>query len=68
MSFDDIKTFNGMKYSDMSIGGAHHWDDPYGVRDETKVAPDRWRFKFTSLKRRQVAASVGSHLTLNHHR
>ncbi len=65
MSFDDLKSFNGMKYSGMSVGGAHHWNYPEGLWDETKVAPDKWQFKFTSLKRRQVAAPVGSGVPLN---
>ncbi|MFA4958228.1 MAG: hypothetical protein WC556_14775 [Candidatus Methanoperedens sp.] len=33
--------------------------------DETKVVPDKWQFKFTSLKRRRVAAPVGSGVPLN---
>ena len=64
MSFDDLKSFNGMKYSGMSVGGAHHWNYPDGVWEETKVAPDRWKFKFTSHKRRQVPAPVGSGVPL----
>jgi hypothetical protein len=65
MSFDDLKSFNGMKYSGMSVGGAHHWNYPDGVWDETKVAPDRWQFKFTSHKRRVVPSPVGSGVPLN---
>jgi hypothetical protein len=64
MSFDDLKSFNGMKYSGMSVGGVHNWNYPDGVWEETKVAPDRWKFKFTSLKRRQVPAPVGSGVPL----
>jgi len=65
MSFNDLKSFNGMKYSGMSVGGAHHWNYPDGVWDETKVAPDRWQFKFTSHKRRTVLAPVGSGVPIN---
>lgn len=65
MSFDDIKTFNGMKYTGMTVGRSHHWDYLNSVWDETKLASDKWQFKFTSLKRRQGAAPVGSGVPLN---
>ncbi len=64
MSFDDIKTFNGMKYTGMTVGRSHHWDYLNSVWDETKLASDKWQFKFTSIKRRQVAAPVGSGVPL----
>ncbi len=65
MSFNDIKTFNGMKYTGMTVGRSHHWDYLNSVWDETKLASDKWQFKFTSLKRRQAAAPVGSGVPLN---
>ncbi len=65
MSFNDIKTFNGMKYTGMTVGRSHHWDYLNSVWDETKLASDKWQFKFTSIKRRQAAAPVGSGVPLN---
>jgi len=52
VAYDDLKEFGGRVYSGMSIGGEHLWDYPDGVWRERKVAPDRWVFTFSSLKKR----------------
>lgn len=59
-SFDTLKTFNGQKYSGMQVGGEHNWDYPYGNWIETKLSPNKWKFKFTCSKKRHVPAPVGS--------
>jgi hypothetical protein len=44
----------------MSIGGEHVWEYPDGLWQERKVAPDRWIFTFSSLKKRARSAPEGS--------
>ncbi len=60
MSFDDLKAFNGKAYSGMRVGGSHLWQYPDGTWEETKIAPDKWSFRFSSIKRRKEAAPEGS--------
>lgn len=60
MSFDDLKEFNGKAYSGMRVGGSHFWQYPDGTWEETKIAPDKWSFRFSSIKRRREAAPEGS--------
>lgn len=60
MAYDDLKRFNGQEYTGMPVGGQHAWLYPDGRWREQKVAPDRWEFTFTSMKRREQSAPVGS--------
>ncbi|HMA05855.1 MAG TPA: hypothetical protein VKO45_08015 [Methanomicrobiales archaeon] len=60
MAFDDLKEFQGRIYSGMAVGGEHLWVYPEGIWEERKVAPDRWDFRFSSLKRRARSAPEGS--------
>ena len=60
MAFDDLKEFQGRIYSGMPVGGEHLWEYPDGIWLERKVAPDRWDFTFSSLKRRAHEAPPGS--------
>jgi hypothetical protein len=60
VAYDDIKQFNGRTYSGMSVGGRHVWEYPNGLWDERKVAPDKWKFTFSSVKRRARSAPEGS--------
>ncbi len=64
MAFDDVKEFNGQKYTGMAIGGVHHWIYPNGEWDEEKIAPDIWRIRFSSIKRRRVPAPEESGVPL----
>ncbi len=64
MAFDDMKSFNGQKYTGMPVGLSHHWNYPNGEWEETKVAPDMWKIKFTSLKSRKTPAPEGSGVPL----
>lgn len=50
--YDDIKVYNGKVYTGMKIGGSHSWVYPDGMWNETKIAPDKWRFSFESMKKR----------------
>lgn len=60
MTFDDMKSFNGQRYTGMPVGLSHHWNYPNGEWEETKVSPDVWKIKFTSLKSRKTPAPEGS--------
>lgn len=60
MSYDDLKEFEGQRYTGMSVGGEHRWTYPNGRWRERKVAPDRWEFTFSSMKERERSAPEGS--------
>lgn len=60
MAFNDTKNFNGQRYTGVSVGGSHTWHYPDGLWEETKVAPDQWQIKFSSIKCRSKPAPVGS--------
>lgn len=56
MSYDELKRYKGRSYTGVSVGSTHYWDYPDGVWYEVKVAPDDWKFRFTSTKQRRVSA------------
>src|SRR5438128_584650 len=60
MAYDDLKEFEGETYTGVAVGGEHTWLYPNGLWRETKVAPDRWDFTFSSLKERERSAPPGS--------
>lgn len=60
MAYDDLKAFEGETYTGMPVGGRHVWHYTDAVWREEKVAPDRWDFTLTSVKRRAEAAPPGS--------
>ncbi len=60
MAFDDLKEFDGETYSGMAVGGRHLWRYTDAVWREEKVAPGRWDFTLTSVKRRDTPAPPGS--------
>ncbi len=60
MTYDDIKEFEGQKYTGMPVGGQHTWIYPNALWKERKVAPDQWEFTFSSIKQREGSAPVGS--------
>ncbi len=58
--FNDIREFNGRKYTGVPVGSGHLWDYTNAIWEETKVTDDKWHIKFSSLKRRSKPAPVGS--------
>ena len=60
MSYDNPKTHDGRSYTGMTVGGRHHWDYRQGRWSEEKLGPEKWRFTFSSLKRRNTPAPEGS--------
>src|ERR1051325_1156736 len=59
-AYGDPKQADGRAYRGMRVGGVHRWTYPDGKWTEQKVAPDRWRVTYTSLKRRRARAPAGS--------
>jgi len=59
-SYDAVKEFQGRKYTGMRVGGNHSWYYEQGEWEETKVAPDKWRFTYAVNKRRKWDAPDGS--------
>ncbi|MCK5559300.1 MAG: hypothetical protein KAJ51_01860 [Thermoplasmata archaeon] len=54
--YDELKEYNGQIYTGMLIGSSHNWNYPNGKWHETKLAPDKWEFKFESIKCRDRTA------------
>jgi hypothetical protein len=65
VTYDDLKVFNGQRYTGMRVGGQHTWIYPNGLWRERKVAPDEWEFTFSSIKMREQSAPPGSGALLN---
>ncbi|HUX98962.1 MAG TPA: hypothetical protein VMV49_05375 [Candidatus Deferrimicrobium sp.] len=59
-SYNTLKEWDGQKYTGMSIGGKHSWNYTNGIWNETKTAPDDWKFEFSSLKSRTHQAPPGT--------
>jgi len=58
--YNQLKVYNGQKYSGMSVGGSHHWHYLNAEWLEKKVKPDEWDIRFTAVKRRHNPAPQGS--------
>lgn len=49
----------------MRVGSSHHWNYNNGKWHETKEAPDKWSFKFNSIKTRVNSAPNNSGAKIN---
>ena len=58
--YNELKEYNGKLYTGMLIGSSHNWFYPNGKWNETKLAPDKWKFTFESLKTRSHSAPENS--------
>ena len=63
--YNNLKTYNNIKYSGMRVGGSHHWNYNNGKWHETKEAPDKWSFKFKSIKTRVNPAPNNTGASIN---
>ncbi len=54
------ESVDGVKYTGMRIGGKHTWNYEKGIWKETKIAPDRWIFDYSSNKSRFYNAPEGT--------
>ena len=50
--YNSLKKYNNKVYTGMRVGGSHNWNYTNGKWHETKIEPDKWSFKFNSLKTR----------------
>ena len=55
-NYNELKEYNGQVYTGMLIGSSHNWNYPNGKWHETKLAPDKWKFEFEAIKRRERAS------------
>jgi len=68
-SYDQVKEYNGKRYTGMRVGRSHTWRYDAGEWKERKVTPDRWEFRYAVVKRRAGHAPEGSGAPLgtSHH-
>src|SRR3954464_2929182 len=59
-SYNQLKEFNGKRYTGMKVGRSHKWRYDAGEWKERKVTPDRWEFTYSVTKRRAGRAPEGS--------
>ena len=59
-SYNELKEFEGKKYTGMKVGGSHMWYYDKGEWKEKKITPDKWEFKYAVTKRRATYAPEGS--------
>jgi hypothetical protein len=59
-SYDQLKEFEGRRYTGMKVGRRHRWHYDPGDWTEKKVTPDRWEFHYAVRKRRAGKAPEGS--------
>ncbi|HYV20957.1 MAG TPA: hypothetical protein VFC25_18225 [Verrucomicrobiae bacterium] len=60
VSYNQFKTFEGMRYTGMKIGRSHRWHYDEGFWKETKITPDLWQVNYAVTKRRVGHAPEGS--------
>lgn len=59
-SYDQVKEFQGKRYTGMKVGRKHHWKYDPGDWIEKKVTPDKWEISYSVVKRRAGKAPEGS--------
>jgi hypothetical protein len=63
--YDTFKVHGKKIYTGMRVGGSHHWNYNEGKWFETKEAPDKWSFKFNSIKTRINPAPTNTGANIN---
>jgi len=58
--YNQIKEFNGQKYSGMKVSGIHRWKYNNGIWIEQKISPDEWKINFNCRKTRLNIAPKNS--------
>ena len=59
-SYNQLKEFEGKKYTGMKVGRTHNWYYDKGEWKERKLTPDKWQFSYNVTKRRAGNATEGS--------
>ncbi|MFX0134001.1 MAG: hypothetical protein ACFFDN_10195 [Candidatus Hodarchaeota archaeon] len=63
--YDTFKVYGKKIYTGMRVGGSHHWNYNDGKWFETKQTPNKWKFKFDSIKSRINPAPSNSGASIN---
>ncbi len=63
--YNSLKKHNNKIYTGMKVGFSHHWNYTNGKWYETKKEPDKWIFKFDSLKTRINNAPINTGASIN---
>jgi hypothetical protein len=63
-SYNQLKDYQGTKYTGMQIGRSHNWYYDKGPWKEKKISPDLWEFNYNVTKRRKGKAPMGSGVPL----
>lgn len=58
--FNQLKEFEGSRYSGMKVGATHRWYYDRAEWRERKVTPDEWNIYYETTKRRAAKAPEGS--------
>ena len=58
--YNSLKTYKNKVYTGMKIGYSHSWNYNNGKWFETKITPEKWDFKFNSVKTRRNLAPTNS--------
>lgn len=59
-SYNQLKEFEGKKYTGMKVGRTHKWYYDKGEWKEKKLTPDKWQINYSVTKRRAAKAPEGS--------
>jgi hypothetical protein len=60
ISYNELKEYEGRKYTGMKVGRSHKWYYDKGEWKETKITPDLWQISYAVTKRRAGRAPEGS--------
>ena len=63
--YNSLKKYNNKIYTGMRVGLSHQWNYTNGKWYETKKEPEKWSFKFESLKTRINPAPINSGAKIN---
>lgn len=63
--YNSLKKYHNKLYSGMRVGLSHQWNYADGKWFETKQEPDKWSFKFDSLKTRIHNAPTNTGASIN---
>jgi len=63
--YNSLKAHNKELYTGMRVGGSHYWIYNNGKWNETKEAPDKWKFSFNSIKTRVSSAPNNTGASIN---
>src|SRR5438552_3494238 len=59
-TYNQVKEFQGQRYTGMKIGRSHKWYYEKGEWKEKKITPDEWQIEYAVKKRRAGKAPEGS--------